>query len=494
VTGQSEPVPSLLKQRGFVFLNLQESSMKPERAMLLDVSSSMAGSIALREILGADFKIAGPTRIDPTAADEDTFERELELIIRQFEPRLIFVVSIGDKLKLACSLLPSLRHLAAEIPVIAAIEGGAPTQTLELLEAGAADFVTIPMQPTDVLARAWHLLKQSPHHKRVTGIESAQNYSKKLIGNSPNFLQQVAKIPLIAGSAANVLLIGETGTGKELYARAIHYGSARAGKPFIPVNCGAIPVELVENELFGHQRGAYTSASSHQVGLIEEAHGGTLFLDEIDCLPIFAQVKLLRFLQEKEYRPLGSSRMRRANVRIIAASNLDLEEAVGNGKVRQDLFYRLNIISLTLPPLRERREDIPLLAQHFLTKYGQEEQKEVVGFSAEALHKLMLHNWPGNVRELEHAIERSIVLCHQGLMQSEDLLISNGRDDTQRESMQEAKAKEIARFEKNYIQGLLSICRGNITRAAQVARKNRRAFWQLIQKHQIDVNRFKRTA
>jgi len=468
--------------------------MKPERAMLLDISSSMAGSVALRKILEAHFTIAGPTRIDPTAQYGDGFEPELDLMIRQFEPRLIFLVSIGDNLRLASSLLSSLRQLASGIPVIAAIDGGAPTQTLELLEAGAADFMTMPLQPTEVLARAWRLLKQSSHGERFTAIESAQNHSKKLIGNSPNFLQQVAKIPLIAGSEANVLLIGETGTGKELYARAIHYGSSRAGKPFIPVNCGAIPLELVENELFGHQRGAYTSASSQQVGLIEEAHGGTLFLDEIDCLPIFAQVKLLRFLQEKEYRPLGSSRMRRANVRIVAASNLDLEEAVGNGKVRQDLFYRLNIISLTLPPLRERREDIPLLARHFVTRYAQEEQKEIVGFSAEALHKLMLHNWPGNVRELEHAIERSIVLCNQSIMQAEDLLISNSRDSSQRESMQEAKAKEIARFEKNYIQGLLSICRGNITRAAQVARKNRRAFWQLIQKHQIDVNRFKRTA
>src|SRR5437588_2197132 len=252
--------------------------MKPERAMLLDISSSMAGSIALRKILEAHFTIAGPTRIDPTAQSEGGCEQELELIIHQFEPRLIFLVSIGDRLQLASSLLRSLRELASEIPVIAAIEGGAPTQALELLEAVAADFVTMPLQPTDVLARAWRLLKQNSHGEQLTAIESAQSHSKKLIGSSPNFLQQVAKIPLIAGSEANVLLIGETGTGKELYARAIHYGSTRAGKPFIPVNCRAIPVELVEHELFGHQRGAYTSASSQQVGLIEEAHGGTLFL------------------------------------------------------------------------------------------------------------------------------------------------------------------------------------------------------------------------
>jgi DNA-binding NtrC family response regulator len=276
-----------------------------------------------------------------------------------------------------------------------------------------------------------------------------------------------------------------------LYARAIHYGSARAGRPFMPVNCGAIPAELVENELFGHIRGAFTSASSLQVGLIEEANGGTLFLDEIDCLPVHAQVKLLRFLQEKEYRPLGSSRMRRADVRVVAASNLNLEEAVDTGKVRQDLFYRLNIISLTLPPLRDRREDIPLLARHFLARYSREFDSQVSDFSDEAMDMLMVYSWPGNVRELEHAVERAIVMCNKPLIQASDIVLSNQAVAGKRESLREAKAKEIERFEKNYIQGVLSACRGNITRAAQISQKNRRAFWQLIQKYRIDVSRFK---
>jgi DNA-binding NtrC family response regulator len=463
--------------------------------MLLDVSSSMAGSLALRKILEAHFTVAGPTRVDIGGQNNVEFKPELEQMIRQFDPRLIFVISIRNELEPANALVDALKEFAPESPVIVIIESGAPAQILELLETGAADFATMPLQASDILARASRLLRQqSPGGPIAPLADFAENHSKKLIGASPNFLQQLAKIPLIAGSQANVLLIGETGTGKELYARAIHYGSARAGKPFIPVNCGAIPVELVENELFGHRRGAYTSASSQQAGMIEEANGGSLFLDEIDCLPIFAQAKLLRFLQEKEYRPLGSPRMKRANVRIIAASNVNLEDAVGNGRLRQDLFYRLNIISLTLPPLRERREDIPLLANHFLAKYAHEAQKEITGFSAEALQMLMLHNWPGNVRELEYAIERSIVLCDQKIVRAEDLLIANSHEASPRESMQEAKAKEIARFEKNYIQGLLSICCGNITRAAQVARKNRRAFWHLIQKHQIDVNRFKHTS
>lgn len=258
----------------------------------------------------------------------------------------------------------------------------------------------------------------------------------------------------------------------------------------MPVNCGAIPGDLVENELFGHERGAFTSAVTLQTGLVEEANGGTLFLDEVDCLPTFAQVKLLRFLQEKEYRPLGSARMRQADVRVIAASNINLEEAVGNGKVRQDLFYRLNIISLTLPPLRERLEDIPLLARYFLEKYSKEMNKETPDLDSDALQIMMAHGWPGNIRELEHAIERATVLCNGSSIRGSDLILVLP-SVTPGQSLQQAKATQIARFEKSYVQGLLRACRGNISKAARLAQKNRRAFWQLIQKYKIDVERFK---
>jgi DNA-binding NtrC family response regulator len=202
-------------------------------------------------------------------------------------------------------------------------------------------------------------------------------------------------------------------------------------------------------------------------------------------------VKLLRFLQEKEYRPLGSPKIKQADVRVVAASNLNLEEAVDMGKVRQDLFYRLNIISLTLPPLRDRREDIPLLARHFLARYSREFDSHVEDFADEAMSMLMIYSWPGNVRELEHAVERAVVMCNKPLIQAVDIVLSNRALSTKRESLREAKAKEIARFEKNYIQGVLSACRGNITRAAEISQKNRRAFWQLIQKYRIDVSRFR---
>lgn len=462
--------------------------MGAERVLVLNVSPPTSNSGSLRNILESDFTVVA-AHLQPSNYIDGDLDIELGRIITQHEPRLVFVIASHEQFHECKKLLSSLKRVSEDVPSIVSIESCEPDQAFTLLKFGAADFITSPFQRTNVLPRAWRLLNQSQTNQRLTTVPDY--HFPQLIGESAVFVEATKKIPLIASCEANVLIIGETGTGKELYARAIHYDSARAGKPFMPVNCGAIPVELIENELFGHARGAFTSASSLQVGLIEEANGGTLFLDEIDCLPIFAQVKLLRFLQEKEYRPLGSPKIRRADVRVIAASNANLSEAVDNGKIRQDLFYRLNIISLTLAPLRDRREDIPLLARSFLARYARESQKQVTHFSEEALNLLMVHSWPGNVRELEHVVERAVVLSTGEIIQLSDIHVPLSIADAHRESLQEAKAKEIARFEKSYIQGVLSICSGNITKAAQVAKKNRRAFWQLIQKHQIDVSRFK---
>lgn len=459
--------------------------MKSDKALLLDPNA--AGELSqlahsLRSILKQHFDIHTLTGTDTT-----DFAIKLDKTVRRLNPALIFfLVPLQSTVKSG-----KIVELISRIPMILVVEGTEPTEVFDLLKLGAKDFITSPLKASDVLPRSWRLLNARDDEGKPAESLTAELGLRQLIGGGPAFLELLRKLPVIAKCDANVLVTGETGTGKELCARAIHYCSVRAGRPFVPVNCGAIPVELVENELFGHERGAFTGASHLQTGLIEEANGGTLFLDEIDCLPLFAQVKLLRFLQEKEYRPLGSSKIRRADVRVIAASNLDLEEAVSAEKFRRDLFYRLNIISLLIPPLRERREDIPLLAQHFLAKYAREFDKQIMKFSGDALNVLMVHSWPGNVRELEHTIERAVVLSDRTTLEAEDLTISTGRGPDPRESLQAAKAKEIARFEKNYIQSLLRICRGNITKAAQVAQKNRRAFWQLIQKYQIDVAQFK---
>jgi len=466
--------------------------MKGQSALLLDVGADSQLSDSLQDIIEPYFQVhvGRPSRV--LGNDLIAFRSELGRLIKNSDPKIIFLVLPNDLETRHSRLIESIRAEACEVPliVVVAAEVCEPQHVFRLLKVGAADFITSPFKVSDVLPRTWRLIRQYADKQERTQLQKTEPGLRQLLGESPDFVTQARKIPMIAKCDANVLIAGETGTGKEVFARAIHYCSARAGKPFVPVNCGAIPVELVENELFGHERGAFTTAVSLQPGLIEEANGGTLFLDEIDCLPVLAQVKLLRFLQEKEYRPLGAARIRRADVRIIAASNLNLEEAVGNGRVRKDLFYRLNIISFTLPPLRERREDIALLARHFLTKYSSEFNKDVDEFTADAVHRLTVYSWPGNVRELEHVIERAVVLCEGSTLKASDIVLSSLHDDCQ-ESLQEAKAREIARFEKNFIQGLLRASGGNITRAAQAARKNRRAFWQLIQKHRIDVERYK---
>jgi transcriptional regulator with PAS, ATPase and Fis domain len=313
---------------------------------------------------------------------------------------------------------------------------------------------------------------------------------KQLVGHSASFLEQIKKISVVAKTDATVLILGETGTGKELCARAVHYLSHRAGLPFVPVNCGAIPQDLVENELFGHEAGAFTGASGAKPGLIREAQGGTLFLDEIDCLPLQTQAKLLRFLQEREYRPLGSSKTVSADVRVLAASNSDLSERVRAGKLRQDLFYRLNVIPVVLPALRDRPQDILLLANHFAAKYADAFGKPVPAFSLDAQQLLLCYPWPGNVRELEHTVERAVIFG-EDTIRGCDLSLPRERADGRPESFRQMKARAVAQFEKACIQALLLAHEGNITRAAKAAQKNRRAFFELIRKHRIDARRLR---
>ncbi|MCI0693344.1 sigma-54 dependent transcriptional regulator [candidate division KSB1 bacterium] len=286
-----------------------------------------------------------------------------------------------------------------------------------------------------------------------------------------------------------VLICGETGTGKELFARAIHYLSPRSSKPFIPINCAAIPAELFENELFGHVKGAFTGATVRQEGIIQAAAGGTLFLDEIDSIPLIMQAKLLRFLEEKEFKPLGLNRIAKADVRIVSAARNDLRKKAQEGAFRDDLFYRLNVVSLLLPPLRERAGDIPLLAEHFLQKYSAQLFKPVTGFDPGVLSVLTQYNWPGNIRELENAIYHAVAVCHSSTIQVHDLNLPHLHTTESKppaQSFKEAKAGVIATFERQFITRLLIEHGGNISRAARAAHKHRRAFGELVKKYRID--------
>jgi two-component system response regulator GlrR len=306
-----------------------------------------------------------------------------------------------------------------------------------------------------------------------------------IIGESPVFVALLSQISSIAKHDVSVLILGETGTGKEVFARAIHYCSRRSGKPFIPVNCGAIPVDLLENEFFGHESGAFTSANCPRRGILKEADGGTLFLDEVDCLPPFAQVKLLRFLQDGQFRPLGSDSTCSADVRVVAASNANFKEVLDSGRLRKDLYYRLNVLSMQLPPLREREADIILLARYFLAKYADKFKMPAHDFSTAALQKLLCHPWPGNVRELENVIQHAVVLAHNAIIGANDIPLRDRESELEDQSFQQLKAKAIDQFEQGYVRRLLLIHDGNITKAARAAGKDRRAFWELMRKHNI---------
>jgi transcriptional regulator with PAS, ATPase and Fis domain len=305
----------------------------------------------------------------------------------------------------------------------------------------------------------------------------------QIIGESPALLAQVELVPRFAKSGATVLISGESGTGKEVFARAIHYLSPRAGGPFVPVNCGALPEHLVESEIFGHKRGAFTGALADQAGLIQQAEGGTLFLDEIDTLTRAAQVKLLRFLQDGEYRAVGAQELVRSDIRIVAATNANLNRLVSEGGFREDLFYRLNVLTLVLPPLRERRGDILLLADHILETQAAVAKTARKKLSLDAVNRLFAHSWPGNVRELENVLIRAIVLSDDDTIKPSDLNLEDNGAPEENESFQKTKARVVGRFEHDFLATVLRSHQGNITQAARAVKKNRRAFWQLLRKH-----------
>jgi DNA-binding NtrC family response regulator len=454
--------------------------------LLLEFEADVPLGKTLLQILGTnpDFRVAYRT------CRELSIDEELSQIIPEQNPSLILLVLPHLPLSGLDSLLRTLRTEAASAPVVVVVDAD-QEQLIELARAGIADFIIPPLRNSEVLVRIRRLLNDVSQEEKTSRALTEKLGLQQLIGKSPAFLAEISKIPVIAKADISVMLSGETGTGKEMVGRAIHYLSSRASKSFVPVNCGAIPVELLESELFGHERGAFTGAAQARDGLIQEAEKGTLFLDEVDCLPQLAQVKLLRFLQSKEYRRLGSTKVVTGDVRIIAASNANLEESVAAGTLRRDLYYRLNVVPIGLPPLRERAHDICLLARHFLAKYSAQLDSPAVDFSPEAERKLMLYDWPGNVRELEHLIGRVVVLCNQKIIQEDHIIFSGKHDNLIQLSFREMKENVISQFETNYLQSLLLAYKGNISKAARAAQKERRTFWELIRKYKIDVEKFK---
>jgi two-component system response regulator PilR (NtrC family) len=391
-------------------------------------------------------------------------------------------------------VLRSAKDLSPETTVIV-ITAVASTETaVEAMKLGAYDYVTKPFKLDEVKL----IVKNALERKRLRDenlylrkqLETQYRF-ENIIGKSPRIVEVFDTIRKIADSGSTVMITGESGTGKELVARAIHFNSHRRDKPFLSVNCGAIPEGLMESELFGHVKGAFTGAVSNKVGLFSAAEGGTLFLDEITEIPALLQVKLLRAIQEREIRRVGDTRDVKIDVRLIAASNRDLETAVSEGIMREDLFYRLNVIPIRLPPLRERREDIPLLVAHFLQKFGKELGKEVRGVTPEALAVLERHHWPGNIRELENVVERAIVLGAGEVLGADSLPESvrrerplRGMDVDLPEEGMDLEAT-LDGLERRYLQRALERTQGVQTKAAELLRMTFRQFRYKFQKHNL---------
>jgi two-component system response regulator GlrR len=384
------------------------------------------------------------------------------------------------------ALFDDIRQQHPSLPVILLTAHGTIPDAVEATERGVFTYLTKPFDGKGLLDKiAQALALSAPANPAKRG--SPEAWQNQIISRSSRMAEALAEARMVAQSDASVLLRGESGTGKELLAQAIHQGGARASKPFIAVNCGAIPEALLESELFGHVKGAFTDAVANHKGLFQAADGGTLLLDEIGDMPPALQVKLLRVLQERVVRPLGSSQSIPVDVRIISATHRDLDAAMAEGQFRADLYYRLNVVTLTLPPLSERREDIPLLANHFLLKLAAKYDKRLSGFAPEALKALTTAAWPGNVRQLYNVVEQVCALSTTPLVPL--ALVQRALRSPSVQVLTFAEARQ--HFERDYLVGLLKLTDGNVADAARLADRNRTEFYRLMQKHGLTPGHFK---
>ncbi|MBL4466447.1 two-component system response regulator GlrR [Klebsiella pneumoniae] len=366
------------------------------------------------------------------------------------------------------------------MPVIILTAHGSIPDAVAATQQGVFSFLTKPVDKDALYKAIDEALEQ-----RSPATDEA--WRQAIVTRSPLMLRLLEQAGMVAQSDVSVLINGQSGTGKEIVAQAIHNASPRHDKPFVAINCGALPEQLLESELFGHARGAFTGAVSNREGLFQAAEGGTLFLDEIGDMPVALQVKLLRVLQERKVRPLGSNRDIEINVRIISATHRDLPKAMARGEFREDLFYRLNVVNLKIPPLSERTEDIPLLANHLLRQSADRHKPFVRAFSSGAMKRLMAAKWPGNVRQLVNVIEQCVALTSSPVIG--DALVEQALEgeNTALPTFVEARNQ----FELNYLRKLLQITKGNVTHAARMAGRNRTEFYKLLSRHELDANDFK---
>lgn len=401
------------------------------------------------------------------------------------EEYAVVLTDIRMKEMQGLELLAEVKRTYPDINVIVMTAFGSLESAIGAMKQGAYDYLTKPVKTDELVLIAEKALREAALRQEVTRLrrEVHKEYSfHQILGKSKPMQQVFDLIRRVADSPTNVLITGESGTGKELVAKAIHYNSERRDAPFVPVNCAAIPEALLESELFGHMKGAFTDAKGDKRGLFEEAQKGTLFLDEISELPLMLQAKILRAIQEREIRRVGATKSMPVDVRIIAATNLHLAEEVKAKRFREDLYYRLNVIEIHLPPLRERREDIPMLVQSFLKKCADASHKNLRGMNETALALLMDYPWPGNVRELENVIERAVTLARGEQIQAEDLppSIQGSRGDRKVIDDATERIMPLGDVEKEYILRILDKTGGNKYQAAQALGIDRKTLYRKL--------------
>jgi two-component system response regulator GlrR len=383
-------------------------------------------------------------------------------------------------------LMKSLREVDPDLPVIILTAYGTIESAVEAMKEGAYSYLTKPFDNRELLVQIRNGIEKSKLSREVKRLRSmlkADFEGQNIIGHSEAMKRVFEAVALAAETDSNVFISGESGTGKGLVAKALHQLSERKDRPFVPINCAAIPATLLESELFGFEKGAFTGAFANKKGLFVQADRGIIFLDEISEIPLAMQGKLLKALEEKEFYPLGAQRTVKVDVRIISASNKDIEKEVEKGTFRSDLFYRVHVVPIKVPPLRDRKEDIPILVEHFLSKVAGKLKRSVKGLSSAALQKLMIYSWPGNVRELENMIECAVVMSTEDLI-SEELIILPGQEMGEHAFKPLKESKQD--FERNYLVQLMKISQGNVSQASKLAGKYRADLYELLEKYHIN--------
>lgn len=442
------------------------------RVLIVDDDTSLLKLLSMR--LGAEgYQVA-------TAASG----KEGLVQVQTFHPGVVVVDLRMDDMD-GMSVFRQIHADNPSLPVIVLTAHGSIPHAIEATREGAFGYLTKPFDSR-------LLLREIAEALRITGPQeetSEKAWRRQVVTRSTRMEEVLGQAEMVARSDVSVLIQSESGTGKELLARMIHEESPRAKHPFLAINCSAVPESLLESELFGHSKGAFTGATRDHPGLFQAASGGTLFLDEVGDMPLGFQAKLLRVLQEKEVRPVGATRSVPIDVRIISATHQNLLEAVHERRFREDLYYRLNVVEFELPPLRERPEDIPLLAAHFLKQLAAESKEPTKHFAPDALDQLVSAPWPGNVRQLRNIVEQCSVLSRTSVIPA--TLVSKALREQPSEVESLADARE--RFERDYLLQVLQITEGNVTQAAQLAKRNRTEFYKLLRRHHLDPEQFRQT-